>query len=206
MKPRLALAIAIIPLLAAGGVSAQSSDDRLRDQLRQVTLQLRQLQDDQATLQAQKAAAEQERDALKKQLADAQAELGRARRNGERVDVMQQDLAKTKTALSQASDQAQQSQAERDKLQDTVAKTHVLLDACQAKNAQLLKVGNEILKAYEKFDVVDAVGANEPFLRLERVQLENLAQDYQDRLDDGRYDPRTVRAPAPAPTTGSDKP
>jgi len=47
----LALPLLLVPVLA-GVASAQSSDDALRERLRQVTLQLRQVQDDQATLQA----------------------------------------------------------------------------------------------------------------------------------------------------------
>jgi hypothetical protein len=204
MKARLALALVLLPALA-GMASAQSSDEALRERLRQATLQLRQAQDDQATLQAQKASAEHERDDLKKQLAAAQAELARTKHEGNRVAAVQQDLAKTKDALSQATASAQQSQSDRDKLQTNVTNARTLLQACESKNADLLKVGHEILDAYSNFDFGDALGANEPFLQLHRVELENLAQDYGDRIDNGRYDPRSIR-PAPTAQTAPDKP
>jgi chromosome segregation ATPase len=200
MKSRLALAILFLlaPVLASVA-SAQSSDEALRERLRQVTLQLRQVQDDQATLQAQKAAAEHERDEVKKQLAAAQAELSRTKREGTRVAAVQQDLAKTKDALAQATNNAQQSDAERQKLQTNVTNTATLLEACESKNAELRKVGHEILDAYSKFDFDDALGANEPFIQQHRVELENQAQTFGDRIDNGRYDPRSIK-PTPAPS------
>ncbi len=199
----LALTVLLMPLLV-GTASAQSSDDALRERLRQVTLQLRQVQDDQATLQAQKAAAEHERDDVKKQLAAAQAELVHTKHEGTRVAAVQQDLAKTKDALAQATNSAQQSDAERQKLQTNVTNTTTLLGACESKNAELRKVGHEILDAYSKFDFDEALDANEPFTQLHRVELENQAQTFGDRIDNGRYDPRSIR-PAPAPSA-PDKP
>jgi chromosome segregation ATPase len=196
MKVRFALPLVLLPALA-GAASAQSSDDALRERLRQVTLQLRQVQDDQATLQAQKVAAEHERDEARKQLAAAQAELAHTKHEGNRVAAVQEDLARTRDALAQATTTAQQSASDRDKLQANAATTRTLLTACEAKNAELLKVGHEILDAYSRFDFGDALGANEPFLQLRRVELENQAQDFEDRVDNGRYDPRSIR-PAPA--------
>jgi chromosome segregation ATPase len=204
MKAWFALPFVLLPLLP-GMAAAQSSDDALRERLRQVTLQLRQVQDDQATLQAQKAAAEHDRDEAKKQLAAAQAELAHTKHEGSRVAAVQQDLAKTKDALAQATTTAQQSGSERDKLQANVASARTLLTACESKNAELLKIGREILDAYSKFDFADALGANEPFLQLHRVELENQAQDFEDRIENGKYDPRSIR-PAPTAQTAPDKP
>src|ERR1700744_6290258 len=121
MTSRFALAISFLLVPALVSVaSAQSSDEALRERLRQVTLQLRQVQDDQATLQAQKASAEHERDDVKKQLAAVQAELAHTKHDGTRVAAVQQDLAKTKDALAQATSSAQQSDTERQKLQTNV--------------------------------------------------------------------------------------
>jgi chromosome segregation ATPase len=198
MKAWFALPLLVVPVLV-GIASAQSSDDALRERLRQATIQLRQVQDDQATLQAQKAAAEHERDEAKKQLAAVQAELAHTKHEGTRVAAVQQDLAKTKDALAQATSSAQQSDTERQKLQTNVTNTTTLLTACESKNAELLKVGHEILDAYSKFDFADAFGANEPFLQLHRVELENQAQSFEDRIDNGRYDPRSIRPPATSP-------
>jgi hypothetical protein len=192
----------VLLLLLSGSVApahAQSDDsERLRTQLRQVTLQLRQAQDDQATIQAQKIAAEAERDAAKKQLALAQSELARLRHNGDRATAVEGELAKAKDALSKAAESATQQKTESDALQARASSVGVLYATCQAKNAKLLSLSKEILAAYQNFDVIDAVGASEPFVQLKRVELENLAQDYRDRIDDGIFDPRDVHDPVPA--------
>ena len=109
------------------------------------------------------------------------------------------EVSKYKSAYTQATGTAAQAQADHDKLQAGLTNTQTLLTACQAKNDQLFKVGNEVLAAYQKFDFGDAFGANEPFIGFKRVELENLAQDYGDRLYDGKFDPRQAR-PATAPS------
>jgi chromosome segregation ATPase len=187
-----------LALLTALPASAQSIEDRLREQLRATVVQLRQVQDDQAALQAQKTAAEQERDALKAQLAAAKAQLAHIPKVSAPSPELEAELAKYKDAYVQATGSAQQAQASHDKLQTDLAASQNLVSACEAKNTQLMKVGNEILDAYQHFDFGDAVGANEPFIGIKRVELENLAQDYGDRLYDGKFDPHAVRPPAPA--------
>lgn len=193
----MALAVLTFALGVAMPASAQSDDSAgLRDRLRQVTLQMRQVQDDQATILAQKAAAEAERDSVKKQLAALQSELAHARQNGQRANVVEGDLARTKDALAQAASVAQQNQAERDKLRTAASNTQTVLEACEVKNTQLLAVSREILTAYENFDFIDSLSAREPFTRLKRVELENLAQSYRDRIDEGFFDPKAVPVPA----------
>jgi chromosome segregation ATPase len=197
MRTQFAFAVFLLAIGAAAPARAQSDDSaKLRDQLRYVTLQFHQAQDDKATILAQKNAVELERDALKKQLSAAQAELARARHDGERVNAVAGDLARAKGALTQAADAARQNQAERDKLQTVASNTHTVLEACEAKNTQLLAVSRDILKAYEDFNFIDSLSAREPFIRMKRVELENIAQDYRDRIDNGIFDPKAVHAPA----------
>jgi hypothetical protein len=194
----LALAVATCTALVALPAAAQSMEDKLREQLRATVVQLRQIQDDQAALQAQKVAAEQERDALKTQLAAAKAQLAHVPKSAalSPSPALEAELAKYKDAYAQATSTAQQAQAGHDKLQTDLTASQTLVSACETKNTQLIKVGNEILDAYQHFDFGDALGANEPFIGIKRVELENLAQDYGDRLYDGKFDPHAVRPPA----------
>jgi len=181
-----------LPLLAISPASAQSLEDRLRDQLRSTLNELHELQDQQASLQAQKAAAEHQRDALKAELAKAQAQLARANESAgakAQVQALAGELAHYKAATQQANGTAQAAQADRDKLQALVADAQRKLGTCEGKNAKLLKLGNEILDAYQQFDVGEAIAANEPFISIHRVELENMAQDFDDRLHDNRFDP-----------------
>jgi chromosome segregation ATPase len=197
------LAIGLL-LLGSQVASAQSIEDRLRDQLRSTTQQLQQLQDNQASLQAAKAAAEQERDSLKKQVAALQAGAARAKgsvKAEQAQAALQEEVGKDKQALAQAADAVKQAQTDHDRLQAIVTNQATLLNACQAKNADLFKVSNDILDTFAKMDLSDAVGLNEPFIQDTRVQLENMVQDYGDRIYDGKYDPRTVKAPPKEPAS-----
>ena len=176
----------------------------MRDQLRSTLNELHELQDQQASLQAAKAAAEQERDALKVQLAKAQAQAahpGEIAAAKAQAQSLESEVTKYKQAADEASGTAQTAQADRDKLQTTLADAQKQLGRCEEKNTKLLKVGNEILDAYQQFDVGDAIGANEPFIGIKRVELENTAQDFDDRLHQGKFDPN-AKQPAASPGTG----
>ena len=216
MKTRLLMA-ATLALLGVSVAQAQDSglENRMRQQLQSTTQQLRELQDSQSTLQAQKAAAEQERDALKakvhgggssgaskaaarrdartiadlrKQLADAQAANGEL---SARAGQAEAELAKTKDLYVQAAESGRQLGADRDR-------TRTTLGVCVAKNDQLYKTGREILDAYARVGFGEVMARKEPLIGIERVKLENLAQDHRDRLEDGRVDPKlAVQATQP---------
>lgn len=191
-------------LSSAAPVQAQSLEDRLRDQLRAQMNQVQQLQDQQAQLQAAKTAAEKERDDLKAQLAAAKAQLAHASRSA--VDVQKEaaleaQVTQYKDAATQAAGGVQQAQADRDKAQKAFDDIQKKLGVCEDKNAKLLKTGNDILDAYQNFDMGDAIGANEPFIGIKRVELENEAQGFDDRLHEGKYDPN-AKLPAAAPAGG----
>jgi chromosome segregation ATPase len=190
----LVLAFAIFVAILISPVCAQSLEDRLRDQLRSTLNELHQVQDQQTALEAAKAAAQQERDALKAQLTAARSQLAHAGQGAANSHALEAEITKYKDAYAQAAGNAQQAQAEHDKLQSGLTDAQKQLGLCQDKNTALLKLGNEILSAYEDFDVVDAAGANEPFIGVKRVELENIAQGFGDRLHDGKFDPRATHA------------
>jgi hypothetical protein len=82
----------------------------------------------------------------------------------------------------------------------------------EAKNIALYKLGDDILTRYERFGLGDALGAKEPFIGVSRVKLENLVQDYKDKLRDQIVisgQPPTVASPvaavAPAGSTLSQR-
>ncbi|HZZ90767.1 MAG TPA: hypothetical protein VFE13_20755 [Caulobacteraceae bacterium] len=196
---------------------AQTLDDRLRAQLTSVLAQLHDLQNSQASLEAAKAAAERERDALKAKLAkgggaarapspQVQAQLDAERaKSAQLADQLQQaqaEAAKYRDAYSQADQLAQQVRAERDRFSSQAGAGAVALADCQTKNIQLIAIGREILTAYQRGGVLQALAKGEPVFGFERAKLERIAQDYGDQLYGATFDLRTVKpaglAPAPA--------
>lgn len=177
--------------------SAQSLEDRLRDQLRSTLNELHDAQDQQAQLLAAKAAAEKERDSLNAELATTKAQLARATHNTAQAEAFEAEIAKYKDANAQAQAGTQAAQAERDQLKTGLADSQKQLGICEDENTALLKTARAILDSYDQFDLGTAIGANEPFIAIKRVELENLQQDFEDQLHLVRYDPH-AKQPASA--------
>ncbi|AHF93380.1 hypothetical protein OPIT5_27390 [Opitutaceae bacterium TAV5] len=205
-----AAVLALLVLAVAGPAAfAQTQPDntmelRLREALRNTTLQLRAAQSENAALQVAQAELEKERDALKKQIAALakQGEKDRAAAAKEIADLkavvvsqeekaaqLSADLAKWKESSQQATTLADSREQARAALETRAAGLDRALADCEARNIALVKVGNEILDRLEKFGLGDAIRAREPFIGTKRVEIQNLVQDYADRIMDQKYTP-----------------
>ena len=181
-----------------------STETRLREALRDTTVQLRDAQNQAVTLQAAKDQADKDNadlkakvDALTAQLAaqtkqnaddKAASDKSIADLNAQVTDLtgqiarLNQSLTEWKNAYNQSAQLAATTEAARAKLAVEAALLQRTVDDRELKNLELYKTGSEILTRYEKFGLGDAIGAKEPFVGLSRVKLENLVQDYKDKL------------------------
>ena len=92
-------------------------------------------------------------------------------------------LKETIESCRQAAELARNKETERAKLADEARiELERLVADRQAKNLALYKIASEILQRYEQFGLGDALRAREPFVGITRVKLQNLVQDYQDKL------------------------
>jgi len=206
-------------MLAAGAVAAQqgqSMEERLRNQLRITTTQLQDAQNELAVLKAGKAApaAAQKNapaadvDSVKKELAEARSQLAAERRARERNhDATQAALEKSngqgaqyRNAYEELLKLARAAEAERQRLAQEAKSQQTAITQCEAKNTQLYAVGQEILQAYETMDIGTIMSVRQPFAAQSRVKYEQIAQQYGDKLYEGRFDQRT---PAPATPAAS---
>jgi chromosome segregation ATPase len=179
-------------------------DTRLRETLRSTMQQLNDAQSQLASLQAAQASQSDERktlteqvaqltkrsaddqaatakqiDALKAKLADQQTEMAR----------LQQAVSQWKGAAEKAAAAGRAAAAQRDKeYAARVALTRRAEDLA-AKNAELFRIGSEILDRYEKFSLGAQFLAREPFVGRARVELENQVQDYDDKLMEQKDNP-----------------
>jgi hypothetical protein len=209
-----------VSALAAGTASAQSIEDKLRAQLRDTTLQLRQLQDSQAQVQADKTSAEQQRDKALAELKQTQADLDAAKGKSSAEVAAERSLAAEKS--SHAKDEQQLSKykssyedllavsrsrdAERTRMETAQKASDAQLQTCEAKNVQLYQVGQEVLDAYEHIGVDTFLKSREPFAQSARVKYDQIAQDYGDKLYAGKYDPRATPAGSAAAANGAATP
>lgn len=217
--------VLFIVLAAAALPAAEEADPamavlkRMREQLRTVMIQQQKTEADRATLAAEKIDLEAKNAELTKKL-EALTKLNATERTAAEKTIadlkekseeqtvemarLNESLAKWKAGYQKLEELAKTKEAERAKLADK----NILLDRKVADhrrlNDELFKTGSEVLTRYENFGLGTALTAREPFTRLTRVKLENLMQEFRDKLDDGKIKPEGTKAEtaaAPAKTT-----
>ena len=198
------LACSLAAALVCGAALAQTPpgqgmEERLRAQLRITTAQLQQAQNELAQLKSGAAPAAPVAAApagevaeLKKALARAEAQLGAERQGrAQATEGSQQVKAQAQAATERATAQVAQFRNAYDELLKMARASEA-----EAKNTQLYAVGQEILRAYETVDLGSMLASRQPFAAQSRVKYEQIAQQYGDKLYEGRFDARSVSAPA----------
>ncbi|HEY9153842.1 MAG TPA: phage major capsid protein [Opitutaceae bacterium] len=184
--------------------NAPSPDARLRDALRETTLQLRTAQSDLATAQASQAQlaadkklVDEKYEALRKKVLAEQAlsdksltELrAQVAEQKAAISRLHQALEKTRSDLETQTVATKDAEAAGEQLKEKNAILARRVADREQKNLTLFLLGNEILARYEDFGLGKAIQAKEPFVGRARVRLENLVQDYEDQLADQRAKP-----------------
>ncbi|WP_072389359.1 hypothetical protein [Hyphomicrobium sp. CS1BSMeth3] len=200
MRTIIQLIIGLVAILVAtaDGAHAQSEVDRLREALRSATAQSRALEDQRTALQAKIAAAERDKTALKGQLDAAKAKARQIEKDyreavtqfNERLEERNQVLEKWKEAYAEAAGVARAKDAERAKFEAEAAATKTGLTACTDMNRKLVTVGRELLAHYENVTLGDAILAQEPLVGVRRVRVQNLLQDYAEKVQTATVPPQ----------------
>jgi chromosome segregation ATPase len=193
----LSLALLLAASMCCGAARADTETDRLREALRGATAQARQLEDQRAALQARVADAERDKAAAKAQVEAAKAETRQIEKQqretieefNKRLAERDETLEKWKAAYEEAATVARTKDAERAKFEGEATAFKASAKSCQAKNAQLISAGREILTRYRKLTVGDAFVAGEPLTGLGRVGVQNFLQDSGDKLLDQKANP-----------------
>jgi chromosome segregation ATPase len=186
-----------LALALSSSVHAQSETDKLREALRSITGQLRSLEDQRGALQTKLTDAERERDRFSKQNATLRAQIKEAEASyrqavkdfNDRLAERDDALEKWKSAYGEAADVARAKDAERTKFESEAAALKTSKRACEAKNAELVRVGNDIVKQYEAMNPLEKIWDHEPVFGLKRVEHQNAAQDFRDKILDQKVTP-----------------
>ena len=207
MRATTALVLLLLPTAAI----ADDETDHLRDALRHVTIDLRAAQDAQTTLQASLDQANKQNALLQQQVAALNAkaaatpaapvappvppaELGQLRAQvaaaRSQNAALRGGLAKWQGAYQQAATIARQKDLESRNLSGAGKAQSQQLATCRAENAKLTGVANDILHLYrsQSFRSV-LVGSYEPLIGFDQVKLENIVQDYEDKIRAQAYIP-----------------
>jgi chromosome segregation ATPase len=196
-KNAFVFASVLAAIAVSSGAHAQSETDRLREALRGATAQVRALEDQRTSLQAQNAEVTRARDALKSEVDSAKAQAKKSeadyrqavREFNDRLEDRNQALEKWKDAYTEAATVARTKDGERAKFEAESKTYKASTKACTLKNKELVKVGRELLTRYEGVTFIDTAIASEPLVALRRVEIQNLLQDYGDKVLNQKVDP-----------------
>ena len=180
----------------AGSALAQQQEDpqaRLRAALRDATVRIRQLEDENATLQAKQAEFDRDRQSATQKAAAAEKELqglrGRAVSDQAALqratDADKESLAKWEAAYKDAAATAQARDADAKRMEAALVALREKNRLTEEKNAKLYRLGQELLDLYQHKTLLDALG-DEPVTKLKRVEYENVVQEYEDKLRDSQ--------------------
>ncbi|MCE9520203.1 MAG: phage major capsid protein [Verrucomicrobia bacterium] len=218
------LVLVTVASIAASADPAAEANKKLRETLRNTMIQLRTVETDKATLQAAQTELElknKEQDnkikSLERKVADlikqsaidkAEAEK-KATEQASSIVTRDVEIARQAESLKKWKEHEVEAVALMKKLSDERARKTseaVMLqrrvDDQQRRNAEMYKIGTEVLSRLENFGLGTALTAREPFVGTTRVKLQNLFQDYADKLADAKIKPgqsSSESAPQPAP-------
>lgn len=206
------ISLVLLVVMAVSGVASQAwaadkdkaakqQELRMRQMMQQVQAEKEQLQSqfeqEKTKLQAE-TQAEQARNAeLKNSIASASRksaalgmELDALRKEKESLQVtgqaLQVQLETIQQQLATAQETMRKGEAQRQEMQAVIVKKQQQLNASREKNDKLYDFGLQLIKIYEKPSLYQKVMRDEPFTQLKRVELENILQDYKDRIDEAR--------------------
>jgi chromosome segregation ATPase len=214
----LALALAASLLLGTSLRAAEKADpamQKMREAVRNAMVQLRDANAKLAAAQAAQAEAEDKSKELQSKLDEltkkASAEKKSADATIEDLQVklandellnshLNDSLVKWKQGYSKLADYAKATEGKRAEFASKCVLLERRISEQQAKNAEMYRLANEVLDRYAQFGLGTAITAREPFVGITKVKLQNLLQDYQNKLTDQtiRKDEGTPSSPAPA--------
>jgi len=212
---------AIVHTTFAQQAQPNPAEAKLREGLRNTMLQLRTMQGERDQLTVDKATLENEKkeltdkldaltkqsaanqDAAQKNIAALEAKL--AVRETEAAQ-LSASLEKWKASQKEAAALAAKKESERATAAARIIELDRQVADQQRKNAEMFKIGNEVLHRYEKFVIGDALVAREPFTGIARVKFQTLIQDFQDQIADQRIKPEDAKNPGGAAADSTAKP
>jgi len=211
--------VALLSSTLALSALAQQAPTREQEQIRRLRMQLQQLQQELATARqgeaAARSAASIDLDAARaeaqraqrtavgssRRLAELEAEQTLAReaasasrtqleqRTGEREQA-RQALAEAREQLARRDQRLAAGERSADALLTRYLTQNQALDLCARSNASLQVLSMEVLDRWQRADWGDLLAAKEPFVQSRRVEIENLVQGYEDRIDRARLPAR----------------
>jgi len=114
------------------------------------------------------------------------------------VNHLTESLAKWKLGYAKLAEYAKATEGKRADLASKIIILDRRIADQQVKNAEMYRLGNEVLDRYAQFGLGTAISAREPFVGITKIKFQTLVQDYQNKLTD-----QTIRSDNPSETKKS---
>lgn len=199
----LALLLGGVLLFAANTpLQAASKKDPAKEAVRRMQLELSQAQDQKAILEQDKASLSKELDTLKQKSDELASSVKSANRNKavltKETEALRQDKSKLSEEITRLKKELTDSQsAERDtrnnwqqetshkqRLEQNLNVRGKALEVCESKNKMLYQYHVELIDRAQNRGSLSILLEKEPVLGFKRVQIENLLEEYRDKIDD----------------------
>ena len=193
--------------LHAADKGLNPAEQKMREALRNTMIQLRDANAKLTTSQAAQAESEEKTKDLQGQLETITNKSAADRKAaGETIDDLKtklsasemqvihltESLGKWKIGYAKMAEYAKGTESKRAELASKVVLLDRRIAEEEAKNAEMYRLGIEVLDRYAKFGLGTAILAREPFVGITKVKFQTLVQDYQNKLTDQtiRHDPQ----------------
>jgi chromosome segregation ATPase len=194
-------AVFLIAFWHVGSAMANPNKDQKRE--RQA---LRRIQQQLTEIQQQKSAVDQEKTVLEEALKKTQNEIDTHKRSTANaaakshqlekdIETTNNEKAELRTRLDEAAKQSQAVSAQRDQLEQdlknmgsVLAKENEQRKLCETNNGELYRIGRELVQWYGNKGAFNAILEAEPFTRMKGVEMENLLENYREKLEGQRLE------------------
>lgn len=217
---RIHIVIALLAalILSAGSADAESGDkkaNRERSALRKMQLMQKQLADEKAQLQNEKTQLEKDKTDLTQKVVNLTADTTKIKQSVAAADKKKNALAQEVEAMSKQNAELEeklkdarkkleelnlnhkettQTLSEREiqkkTLESTLAQQAGEINSCESKNLKLYELNTQILAKYKDKNFLDGLLQAEPITQIKSVEIENILQEYRDKLDSQKIEHR----------------
>ena len=186
---------------AIATATATKDQKRERQALRRMQQQLTEIQQQKSAMDQEKTVLE---DALKTRKTQNEIDIhkrstasaaAKAHLLEKEIETANNEKAELRARLDEAAKQNQAVSAQRDQLEQDLKNTASVLakeneqrKLCETNNAALYGIGRELVDWYGRKGAFHAILEAEPFTRMKSVEMENLLENYREKLEGQRLE------------------
>ena len=179
-------------LMLVGVTPVEAANDALQRaqyMIRQINAELNQMKAANSKLKLEKEALDKELKSFQKKYEKMTKKGNKKSKvlSGKIVDIKNK-INEERVSHSETKKKLHVITQERNRLSSFSHKQTEKINLCIANNRKLYEVNKEVLSRYENKGLWDSLSQAEPFSQLSQVEIENIIDDYQYKIDDFRVE------------------